>query len=341
MPDRPTIHTVAERAGVSKSLVSLVLRGSPKVSPDRRAAVERAIRELGYRPNTAARDLRRRHSRTVGVLLNDMRLPWFLDLLDGLTDAFAEQGRQLLLHGGRLDRRPDDTMPRTLADLGVDGMVLAGTQASSPALTEVARSLPCVAVGWRDLDLPRLDVVANDDLLGGALATEHLVGLGHRRIAHIAGRVPGSPGTVSALRRRGYEDTMRRHGLGDHVQVEVGDHTDNGGYRAAVRLLRSPTPPTAIFAVDDMTCLGARAAATELGVAVPGELSLVGYDNSPLARLLSVWLTSVDSVGAEVGRLAAETLAGRIDDPDRPARTLLLPPTVQVRGSSGPPPGAP
>ena len=135
---RPTIHTVAERAGVSKSLVSLVLRGSPKVSPDRRAAVQRAIAELGYRPNIAARDLRQRRSRTVGVLLNDIRHPWFVDLLDGLTDALAEQGRQLLLNSGRLDRARDDTVPRTLADLGVEGMVLVGTQAGSAALAEVA-----------------------------------------------------------------------------------------------------------------------------------------------------------------------------------------------------------
>ncbi len=337
-PRRPTIHTVAERAGVSKSLVSLVLRGSPKVSPDRRAAVERAITELGYRPNVAARDLRERRSRTVGVLLNDVRLPWFVDLLDGLTDGLTAQGRHLLLHSGRLDRGRDDAVPRTLADLGVVGLVLLGTQAGSPALAEVAQAVPTVAVGWRDLDLPRVDTVGNDDLLGGALATRHLVELGHRRIAHIAGHVPGSTNAVGRLRRRGYEDTMRAHGLERHIRVETGDHTDDGGYRAAVRLLRSPDPPTAIFAVDDLTCLGAQAAAAELGVDVPARLSLVGYDNSQLARLRSIWLTSVDSVGAEVGRLAAHALAARIDDPARPAQLQLLTPALQVRGSSGPGP---
>ena len=338
-PARPTIHTVAERAGVSKSLVSLVLRRSPKVSPDRRAAVERAIAELGYRPNTAARDLRERRSRTVGVLLNDMRHPWFVDLLDGLSDALTGQGRQLLLNSARLDRgRDDDAVPRTLADMGVEGMVLVGTQAAWPGLAELAQVVPTVAVGWRDLDLDRVDIVANDDLLGGALATRHLVELGHRRIAHIAGHVPGSANTVGALRRRGYEDTMREHGLERHIRVETSDYTDDGGYRAAVRLLRSAEPPTAIFAVDDVVCLGARAAAAELGVEVPGRLSLVGYDNSQLARLRSIWLTSVDSVGAEVGRLAARALAARIDDPARPAQLQLLTPTLQARGSSGPAP---
>jgi DNA-binding LacI/PurR family transcriptional regulator len=333
---RPTIHTVAERAGVSKSLVSLVLRGSPKVSPDRRAAVERAIAELGYHPNTAARDLRERRSRTIGALINDVRHPWFVDLLDGLTDALAEQGRRLLLASGRLDRGHDEAVPAALAGLGVDGLVLVGTQAGSPALAELAQLVPTVAVGWRDIDLPHVDVVANDDLLGGALATRHLVELGHRRIAHIAGHVPGSPNAVGALRRRGYADTMREHGLDGHIRVETSDYTDDGGYRAAVRLLSSPTPPTAIFAVDDVVCLGARAAATELGVAVPDQLSLVGYDNSQLARLRSISLTSVDSVGAEVGRLAAHTLATRIDDPTGVAQLRLLPPRLAVRGSSGP-----
>ena len=336
--ERPTIHTVAARAGVSKSLVSLVLRGSPKVSPDRRAAVQRAMAELGYRPNTAARDLRERRSRTVGALLNDLRHPWFVDLLDGLTDALAAQGRQLLLNSGRLDRARDDTATRTLADLGVDGLVLVGTQAGWPTLAEVAEMIPTVAVAWRDLDLPHVDTVANDDLAGGALATRHLLELGHRRIAHIAGHVPGSANRVGALRRRGYEDAMRAAALADHVQVEASDYTDDGGYRATVRLLRSAAPPTAIFAVDDVVCLGARAAAAEFGVDVPGALSLVGYDNSPLARLRSIWLTSVDSGGAEVGRRAARALAARIDDPAQPGQLHLLAPALQVRGTTGPAP---
>lgn len=118
------------------------------------------------RPNTAARDLREGRSRTVGALLNDLRHPWFVELLDGLTDELAEQGRQLLLTGGRLDRARDDAMPRTFADLDVGGLVLVGTQAAPPALAEVPQLIPTVAVAWRDLDLPRVDTVGNDDLAG-------------------------------------------------------------------------------------------------------------------------------------------------------------------------------
>ena len=171
-----------------------------------------------------------------------MRQPWFVDLLDGLTDGSGRAGPPAAAQQRAAGPARDDTVPRTLADLGVEGMVLVGTQAGSPTLAEIAQAVPTVAVGWRDLDLPRVDTVGNDDLLGGALATRHLIELGHRRIAHIAGHVPGSTDAVAGLRRRGYEDTMRAYGLQRHIRVKTGDHTDDGGYRAAVRLLRSAEP---------------------------------------------------------------------------------------------------
>ena len=337
---RPTIRDVAERAGVSKSLVSLVLRGSSKVSPDRRAAVDQAIAELGYRPNAAARTLREGRSRAIGVLLNDVRHPWFFDLLDGLISVLEAEGRHVVLSGGgRLDRRMDDSVLRGFLELEVDGFILAGTQANSPVIAEIANVVPTITVGWRDIDLPRVDAVANDDLLGATLATRHLIDLGHRRIAHISGRVAGTSNVIGKLRQQGYEDTMRAAGLGEHIRVEPGDFTEDAGYRATVRLLSSGQPPTAIFAVDDMTCLGAQSAASEMNIDVPGRLSLVGYDNSYLSRLRSIWITSIDSAGFDAGRLAARTLLARVADPARTAEVHLLAPTLQVRGSTAPPSG--
>src|SRR5712691_5289344 len=334
---RPTIRDVAERARVSKSLVSLVLRGSPKVSADRRAAVDRAIADLGYRPNAAARTLREGRSRAIGVLLNDVRHPWFVDVLDGLISVLEADGRHLVLSGGgRLDRRMDDSALRGVLGLDADGFILAGTQANSPVITEIANVVPTITVGWRDIDLPRVDAVANDDLLGATRATRHLIELGHRSIAHISGRVSGTSNVVGKLRQQGYEDTMRAAGLGEHIRVESGDFTEDAGYRATVRLLNGGQPPTALFAVDDLTCLGAQSAASEMNVDVPGRLSLVGYDNSYLSRLRSIWLTSVDSAGFDAGRLAARTLLARVADPSRPAELHLLAPTLQVRGSTAP-----
>ena len=335
---RPTIRDVAERAGVSKSLVSLVLRGSPNVSSDRRAAVDRAVAELGYRRNAAARALREGRSGAIGVLLHDVRHPWFADILDGLISVVEADGRHLVLSGGgRLDRQMDESVLRGFLALEVDGLILAGTQGNSPVIAEIAGLVPTVTVGWRDIDLPRVDTVANDDLLGATLATRHLIELGHRAIAHITGRVSGTSNVIGRLRQQGYQDTMRAAGLGDYIRVETGDFTEDAGYRATVRLLSSGQPPTAIFAVDDLTCLAAQSAAAEMNVPMPGRLSLVGYDNTYVARLRSIGMTSVDSAGFDAGRLAARTLLARIADPDRAAEVHLLAPTLQVRGSTAPP----
>jgi DNA-binding LacI/PurR family transcriptional regulator len=319
---------------VSKSLVSLVLRDSPKVSTASREAVLRAVEELGYRPNAAARLLAEQRSRTVGVLLNDLRQPWFADMLDGLTPVLHAAGKHILLGDSRIDRMMDETLTWSFLDLGVDGLVLAGSVPVSPAITDVASKIPTVAVGGMDPGLPHVDVLANDNHLGATLAVRHLLELGHHRIAHIS----GLPAAAGSARMRGYEDTMRLAGLGACVLVETGDMTEEGGYRAAVRLLSRGDRPTAIFAANDMSCIGALSAATALGVRVPGELSLVGFDNSALARLRALWLTSVDGTAYVMGQQAARMLLARIEHPDVPGETRLMPPRLEVRGSSGPAP---
>jgi DNA-binding LacI/PurR family transcriptional regulator len=339
---RPTLETVAARAGVSRSLVSLVLRGSPSVSPARREAVLRAVAELGYRPNAAARRLAGRKSDTVGVLLNDLRQPWFADMLDGLTPALHAGGKAILLGDGRIDRMMDEALTWSFLDLGVDGLVLAGSSPVTPTIASVAGKIPTVAVGGMDPDLPHVDRLANDDRLGGTLAVRHLLEFGHRRIAHIS----GLPSAAGRLRLEAYQETMRAAGLGGQVAVEAGDMTEEGGYRAAVRLLSgrgraAPRPaerPTAIFAANDLSCLGALSAAAAMGVRVPGELSLVGFDNSSLARLRALWLTSVDGAAYAMGQEAARMLLARISHPGAPREVTLMAPRLEVRGSSGPVP---
>jgi len=332
-PRPATIRTVADRAGVSKSLVSLVLRGSPNVSEGKRRAVQQAIDELGYRPNAIARQLTERRTNMVGVLLNDLRNPWFIDCLDGLTSVLHEQGLRTLLADGRLDRRTDDSLLQGFLELRVDGLVLVGTMASSPTIEEAAATVPTVVAASRDITLPAVDVVANDDWVGTELAVNHLIGLGHRRIAHLA----GSLGAVADLRRRSYLATMQAHGLANSALLEPCDMTEEGGYRGAVALLGRPDPPSAIFAVNDITCVGAMSAAQQLGLRIPHDVSLVGYDNTSLAQIRHLWLTSVDNASAEVGQRAARALLRRITDPGADATEQLIRPTLQVRGSTGPP----
>ncbi|WP_320781717.1 LacI family DNA-binding transcriptional regulator [Streptomyces sp. CRN 30] len=332
----PTIRDVADRAGVSKSLVSLVLRGSDRVRPEKRHAVLAAVEELGYRPNASARSLSERRTRTVGVLLSDLRNPWFVELLDGLNSRLRDSGLHVLLADGRLSRRLGEDLTRTFTDLAVDGLVTVGTLPPSPALEAAATRIPTVVAGAREPVLPHVDVVANDDALGARLATEHLLALGHRRIAHIAGR-----GVVGGLRRHAFETVMREHGLARTAVVEQGDLTEEGGYRATVRLLSAPERPTAVFAFNDMACVGALSATEELGLRVPRDVSLVGYDNTYLSRLRHLWLTTVDNAGHDVGRRAAQCLLDRIADPARAAEVILAAPALEVRGTTGPPGGDP
>ena len=327
---QPTIRSVAERAGVSKSLVSLVLRESPHVSASKRQAVLDAIKELDYRPSATARSLTEGRTHAVGVLLNDLRNPWVVECIEGLSAELRSSGMHMLLGDERLDRRDDARLLRAFMDMRVDGLLLVGTLPQSSVLTEAAGRLPTVVAGARELKFPHVDIVGVDDLRGAELATRHLIELGHRRIAHLAGNY----GAFSERRRTSYEATMRAHGLDENIAIEACDITEEDGYRAAVALLSRTPRPTAIFAVNDVTCVGALSAADELGIAVPEELSLVGYDNTHLARIRHLWLTSVDIATHETGRQAAKLLIDRIDNPTRPAIEQLLTPSLEIRGST-------
>ncbi|WP_411152799.1 LacI family DNA-binding transcriptional regulator [Streptomyces sp. A30] len=328
---QPTIRDVAEQAGVSKSLVSLVLRGSDQVRPEKRDAVLRAVRELGYRPNAAARSLSEQRTRTVGVLLNDLRNPWFIDLLDGLNALLHDQGLHMLLGDARLNRRTGQDLARPFLDLQADGLVVVGTLPDPAALGTVAERIPVVVAGACEPVPPGVDVVAGDDEQGARLVTEHLIGLGHRRIAHIAGY-----GAVGDLRRRSFEAAMRAHGL-DRALVETGDMTEEGGFRAAVRLLGRPGRPTAVVAVNDITAVGVLSAAAELGLRVPHDLSVTGYDDTSISRLRHLWLTTVDNAGHEVGRRAARCLLDRFESAGGAGRLHLAAPTLEIRGTTAPP----
>ncbi|MFF4568508.1 LacI family DNA-binding transcriptional regulator [Streptomyces sp. NPDC001410] len=327
----PTIRDVAERAGVSKSLVSLVLRGSGQVRAEKRDAVLKAVRELGYRPNAAARSLSEQRTRTVGVLLDDLRNPWFVDLLDGLNSLLHTAGLHMLLADARLNRRMGHDLAEPFLDLGADGLVVVGTVPDAGGLGVLARRMPVVVAGAREPQPPGVDVVAGDDELGARLATEHLLGLGHRRIAHLAGH-----GAVGELRRRGFEAAMRAHGA--EPLVEPGDLTEEGGYRGTVRLLSRPERPTAVFAVNDMASVGALSAAGELGLTVPRDLSVAGYDNTSISRLRHVWLTTVDTAPHEVGRRAADCLLDRFERPEGEGKLHLAAPTLEIRGTTAAPP---
>ncbi|WP_242454425.1 LacI family DNA-binding transcriptional regulator [Bailinhaonella thermotolerans] len=325
---------MAERAGVSKSLVSLVLRGSPHVSEHRREAVLRAARELGYRPNAVARSLVEGRTHLIGALVADLHNPFFAEFLDGLQENLHGEGLRLLIGSGRFDPMFEAEAVDAFLELRVDGLVLLGVVPASEALADAAAYTPTVVVGEREVDLSGVDIVVDDGELGARLAVEHLTQLGHRRIAHIEG------GASSAARARcdGYLDAMRAAGLTPYVLVESGDFTEEGGRRAARALLAHDPRPTAIFAPNDVAAVGALTVAAELGLRVPEDLSVVGYDNTHLASVNHISLTSVDQPRRSMGRAAAALLCDRIADPAKSSRLRLVTPRLVVRRSTGPAP---
>lgn len=334
---RPTINDVARRARVSKSLVSLVMRGAPQVSDARREAVLEAARQLGYRPNTVARSLVEGHTRTIGVVVSDLRNPWYVDILDGFRRTLKANGLRVLIGGGQLDNKVDPGVAEAFLDLRVEGLCVIGTLPYDETLAEAMKTVPSVVTSSHSYELPYADSVVNDDEQGTRIATEYLLSLGHQRIAHIGGGTDG----VAEARRRGYEGAMRDHGLAHFIQVEACDYDETSGYTAASALLRGQNRPTAIVALNDLAGVGALSAADDAALAVPADVSIVGYDNTPLAAVSHLSLSSVDPSSVEIGELAAIRILARLRG-DAEAATEsgsrdLIRPSLVVRKSTAAP----
>lgn len=324
---RPTMEDVAARAGVSRALVSLVMRGSPKVSPARRAAVLEAAAELGYSPHAMARSLASRTSHVLGVMVSDLHNPFWAEVVDGLDAAARAAGFELVINtGGRSPAREQQAL-ESLTSFRPAGLALLGPVVSSSAITTAA-DIPLVLVS-RASRLSTVDTVNDDGRAGSALAVDHLVALGHREIVHI----DGGAGSQSAPRRAGYRVAMARHGLA--ARVVRGEYTEAAG-AAAVRSLRQPF--TAVIAANDLNAVGVLSALAEAGLRVPEDVSVVGYDNTWLAGLRHIGLTTIDQPRVQMGRLAAEALIARVrGERTEPAR-LVVQPTLVVRSTTGPPP---
>jgi DNA-binding LacI/PurR family transcriptional regulator len=331
-PRPPTIIDVAAHAGVSKSVVSRVMRDDPAVSPARREAVLAAAESIGYRPNAVARSLVQRRTFNVGVIVSDLHNLFFAEILDGIGSAAAVAGYKVLITSGYLDQATESVALETLLQLRTDGIILAGSLLSADAVRAASRSVP-VALVSSAIRAVGVDTVATDDVTGAGLAVEHLVSLGHHRIA----MVDGGAGSGSIERRRGYEAAMRRFGLGRFIQVAAGDYTEDGGRRGAQCLLDGQSRPTAICAANDLAAIGALNAIAEAGLDVPGEVSVVGYDNTALAGLRHVSLTTIHQPRFQIGEMAMTALLRRLQRPMVRARRDLLEPSLVVRQTTAPP----
>ncbi|WP_250037356.1 LacI family DNA-binding transcriptional regulator [Paractinoplanes maris] len=328
MDQRPRLSDVAARVGVSPASVSLVLRGAPGPSAETRERVLAAAAELGYRADRAASLLARRRRHLLGVLL-DVRNPFHAELAEEIHVEADQAGYEVVL--STLTRHRDE--PRaieTLLDFRCEALILLGPDASDGELGRLAAQVPCVVVGRMARGVG-VDVVRPADDVGVDAALDHLIGLGHTRIAFI----DGGQGVVAAARRRGYRRAMRRAGLVAHVLA--GDHTEEGGVRVGRRLAAGRDRPTAVVTSNDRLAVGLMDAFVRAGVDVPGQVSVVGYDDSTLAHLAHIDLTSVNQDAPAQAREAVQAAVSRLDGGRTVTSEIVLVPRLVVRGSTAPP----
>ncbi|WP_353951755.1 LacI family DNA-binding transcriptional regulator [Knoellia sp. S7-12] len=330
---RARLEDVAARAGVSTATASLVLRDRPGPSQATRERVREAANAVSYRPDRSASLLARHRTQQLGVLL-DVTSPFHGQLVGALDEAAADRGFDLVL-GAVTPRHDEGHVIETLLDHRCEGLVLLGSGFSQTRLAAVAARCPTVVVGRAGT--PSVAGARAPDDQGLRLAVDHLVDLGHERIAF----VDGPRGSISTARRRGYREAMAAHHLRSHIDVLAGGSTEAAGSGAAERVLArsAGTRPTALVCFNDRCAVGLRDRLLRRGVGVPGEISVVGYDDSPPAALGTIDLTSVsqDPVGlaaATISLLSDLVEAGSMAG--RKGGDVVVSPRLVVRSSTAP-----
>lgn len=335
---RVTMRDVARAAGVSQPLVSIVFRNAPGASEESRAHVLAVAAELGYRRDERARLLRQGRSRLLGVAFEPVQ-PFHGEILDGLHTAARERGYDMVLSAVTPHRAEDAALDALLRDR-CEALVLLGNALPQDRLEQISATLPVVSV-TRAFDSAAFDSVATDDHRGAVLAVEHLLGLGHRRIAYIdADREAGG-----ARRRAGYQDAMTAAGLGDQMLVVRGAASEAGGAAAITQLLAQDLGPSAVMAFNDRCAVGVISQARTLGRCVPQDLSVVGFDDSEQASLPYLDLTTLAQDPRLLARTAVELALRRLDataeDTAVTGEHVVLPAQLVTRSSTAPVPSGP
>ena len=329
-----TLKELAARARVHPSTISRVANHDPKlrIASPTRLRIEALLRETEYRPNGVARGLKLRQTLVLAVVIPDITNPFFAALFRGVEDAASPRGYNVLLCNTDGSPARQRSHLQSLHTRRVDGVIMASSFLKDPTVRWLRhQGIPYVLVN-RFSDDGHDPFVGSDDVVGGRLATQHLIELGHRRIGHLAGKPTVSTGI---MRRRGYRSALAEGGLAadPRLVVESG-YTEDGGARAAERLLALPDRPTAIFAVTDMTAVGAFGVARRMSLRIPEDLAIVGYNDIPLATRMVPALTTVHVPIHDFGAAAARLLLEQIETGEPSRRRVIFNPELVIRGSS-------
>ncbi|WP_437433105.1 ribose operon transcriptional repressor RbsR [Yokenella regensburgei] len=328
-----TMKDVARVAGVSTSTVSHVINNDRFVSDAIREKVESAIKALNYAPSALARSLKINQTRTIGMLITASSNPFYSELVRGVERSCFERGYSLVLCNTEGDEQRMNRNLETLMQKRVDGLLLLCTETHQPSQEILKRypSVPTVMMDWAPFDGDS-DLIQDNSLLGGDMATRYLIRKGHRHIACITGPLDKTP---ARLRLEGYRAAMANAGLtiqdGDEI---IGDFEFGGGLEAMQTLLSRDRRPQAVFIGNDAMAVGAYQALYQAGLRVPEDIAIVGYDDIELARYMTPPLTTIHQPKDELGELAIDVLIHRIADPTQQQQRLQLTPVLIERGSA-------
>jgi len=320
-------------AGVSTSTVSHVINKDRFVSEAIREKVESAIKALNYAPSALARSLKINQTRTIGMLITASTNPFYSELVRGVERSCFERGYSLVLCNTEGDEQRMNSNLETLMQKRVDGLLLLCTETHQPSREILQRypSVPTVMMDWAPFDGDS-DLIQDNSLLGGDMATQYLINKGHTHIACIAGPLDKTP---ARLRLEGYRDAMARAGLTIHDGDEIiGNFEFSGGLEAMQMLLALETRPQAVFICNDAMAVGAYLALYQAGLRVPQDIAIVGYDDIELAQYMTPPLTTIHQPKDELGELAIDVLIHRISDPTQQQQRLQLTPVLMERGSA-------
>lgn len=325
---QPTLSDVARRAGVSRSLASLALRGESGVRADKRERIFRAAAELHYHPNLNARTLASAAAHSIGVVIGRIVDPLQAAVAREIDRIAASAGYDVLLSINADTDDDAEQSVRMLMARRVAGVLLVGAPRSKPSIARVARMVAATYIG-RLLASVEIDSVSTDDRLGARMATEHLAALGHEHIAHVSGGE--EPGAVR--RRDGYEAAMRDRGL--KALIVDGGYTVDDGALGMLRLFDGGRlQPSAVFCAHDLAAFGLMSEAHRMNLAVPGMLSVVGYGNVELAGTDTLALTTVNQPAARLAEAGVNSLIQRIGERSAPVTKTLVEPSLVVRRST-------
>jgi len=331
-----TMRDVARLAGVSVATVSAVINGTAHVSERRTQRVREAMEALDYYPDQVARSLKIGRTDVIGMVIPDITNPFFPQVVRGVEDAAREQGYSVILCNSNEDPNEERRLLDTLFSRRVDGVVIACSDASTAYDTLLRRRFPIVFVDRIPRGLTG-GGVATDNVDAGYVATQHLIELGHERIAFIAGRLSLAP---HIDRLEGFRRAMQTRGLAVRDDyLRMGDHSAQSGWQAATELFALKERPTVLIASNNRMLLGILGAAAELGIRCPAEISIVGFDDYAWTQHFTPRMTMIDQASYQMGRDALSMLVAQVrGGADKPRQdVLLLKAELKVRESTAPP----